>query len=94
MREINEICPVCGFKTAAVYMVTAECWAEAGFTYYQNAHLVCLVGELHRPITREDFTNVPVNFNIVAMFEEADMQPPLGLGGPVLREAEWCANNA
>ena len=94
MREINEICPVCGEETPDWYMVTAECWTEAGFTYYQNAHLICLIGELHRPITNEDFTDVPVNFRLATLFEEMGVEPPPGLGSQLEREERWCKNNA
>ncbi len=92
MREINNTCPVCGLETLDCYMVTNECWAEARFNYYQNVHLRCLVDRLDRPITSEDFTDVPVNFHLAAMFAEASMEPPFGLGGQLEREERWSKN--
>ena len=97
MREIPDInyrCPVCGEETLELYMVTAECWAEAGFTFYQNVHLRCLVESMDRPLTNEDFTDVPVNFIFGAMFEKAGLEPPPGFGSPLEREERWCENNA
>lgn len=70
MREINHICPVCETATMDDYMVTDECWKEAGFTYYQNVHLHCLAEVLEcliplgRRLVLADFPDVPVNINM------------------------------
>ncbi len=46
MREIDNTCPVCDLETWDWYMVTKECWAEAGFTYYQNVLVNCDIAEV------------------------------------------------
>jgi hypothetical protein len=47
------------------YMVTKECWAEAGFGYYDNVHLECLAHRLGRPLERADFVDVPINADLL-----------------------------
>jgi len=90
MREVNNTCPVCDLETLDMYMVTAECWEEAGFTYYQNVHLHCLVGELHRPITQADFPDVPVNCDIAEVLERNWVGLPQDEDNRREREVEIC----
>ncbi len=72
---INNTCPVCDTETLDQYIVTDECWEEAGFTFYQNVHLHCLVGELHRDLSLADFPDVPVNFNMPQILEHEPRLP-------------------
>lgn len=88
MREINNTCPVCNQETLDLYLVTDECWAEAGFTYYQNVHLHCLVWKLHRPISLEDFPDVPVNCDIEEVLEQDVVGLPQGKGIQMIRRVE------
>jgi len=82
-----------------MYMVTDECWAEAGFTFYQNVHLHCLVGELHRGLLLADFPDVPVNFGMPQILEQNVVGLPQDLGNRLDRGAEideecWRRRNA
>jgi len=76
MREVNNTCPVCDLETMDNYMVTNECWAEAGFTYYQNAHLHCLAEVLERDLLLEDFPECPVNCDIAEVLEQNVIRLP------------------
>jgi len=69
MREVNNECPVCGKETLDQFMVTDECWAEAGFTFYQNVHLHCLAETLDRPLVLADFPDSPVNIDMPQILE-------------------------
>ncbi len=61
MRTIKHICPGCLTETRDHYMVTEQCWEDAGLGFYDNVHLTCLANLLGRPLTKEDFTDVPIN---------------------------------
>jgi hypothetical protein len=56
-------------------MVTDLCWAEAGFTFYQNVHLHCLAEVLDRDLFLADFPDVPVNFDIQQVLEHGPRLP-------------------
>lgn len=88
MREINHTCPVCNQETMDMYMVTAECWAEAGFTYFQNVHLHCLAEVLERDLLLTDFPDVPVNFNIPQVLEQNVVALPQDRNNWVDRRAD------
>jgi len=85
MREINNTCPVCGLETMDTFMVTKECWTEAGFTFYQNVHLHCLAETLERDLVRDDFPDVPINFDIKEVLEQNVIQLPQDLSQRVDR---------
>lgn len=68
---INYECPVCHLRTHDQYMVTIECWQEAGLDYYDNLHLACLEIKLGRPLVLADFTDAPINDELFERFERA-----------------------
>ncbi len=88
MREVNNICPVCGEETMDDYMVTDECWAEAGFTFYQNVHLHCLAETLDRLLVLDDFPDCPVNFDIAEVLHLDVIRLPQDLGNRLDRQAK------
>ena len=61
IHEPNLKCPVCGHTTNDQYMVTENCWNEAGFDFFDNVHLKCLEKQLKRLLVSEDFVDAPIN---------------------------------
>ena len=54
-------CPACGHKVRDDYMVTNDCWAEAGFKPDEQAHVKCLQKRLERPLVYKDFNAAAIN---------------------------------
>ncbi len=75
MHDSDYTCPICGWVTHDQYMVTDECWQEAGLDYYDNLHLVCLESRLGRALVRGDFTNAPINEGVFKRFERCQISP-------------------
>jgi len=80
-------------------MVTNECWAEAGFTFYQNVHLHCLAATLDRPLVLADFPDAPVNFNMPEVLGQDVVRLPQDMGARLNRCSEieyecWRRRNA
>lgn len=65
----HNLCQRCGQKLAATdhYMVTRQVWREEAGLPARNClmHVHCLQAHLGRALTVADFTDVPVNANIL-----------------------------
>ncbi len=54
-----------------LYMVTDECWSRAGLTAEQDACLCCLDKLLPGGLRRSDFTEAPINGEILFLMDIA-----------------------
>jgi hypothetical protein len=55
-------CAVCGERSITdYYMVHDALWKESGIPAKGMAHIKCLSTKIGRPLTEDDFTEVPVN---------------------------------
>ncbi len=70
-------CVVCG-KDAYIsgwYYVKNSVWKEAGFKPHQLAHCTCLAYRLGRRLTKDDFTDSPINDVVIAIFGKGKLRP-------------------
>jgi len=57
-----QICPFCNNRTDDYYMIHDEVWQEAvGEHIHSQACILCIEEKIGRKLTKEDFTNFPIN---------------------------------
>lgn len=65
------VCVVCGIKPPhGDYQATDKTWAKAGFQPSNLACFKCFLKKLRRPVTVDDFVDVPVNAVVFWALEE------------------------